>query len=654
MCDAIKRNNKNIDIKKLIEINKEPEKIIKKSQLKRDLIKESINIMKTGISTIPSKYKIYTYNFERKDNEKYGKYMLYDDCGKSKIILNCEKMASGYKYWKLNDFEISSNESYLVFSVDTTGDGLCNIYIKSIMHDECIELKNNRAPRKSGDITINVNNDRIYYTSSDKDNRSSMVWYYDIIKQVNVKIYEEGDRSYGVDISKSVDESKLMLIVGTYNSTEIWEILPDGVMLLFQRSSEVIYDVDYYIDKWYVLINNRGRSEARVYDNDLNGNILIKHDSKKEIVSTYIKYGYILISNIINGNIILEIRHLCNINNIIKTVFLDDIYSIDFPGISNMNVNNKRLVMEYSTYTRPSSYIVLDMDRLAGKETIMLTNPTKYYPVKEINNYDHRRYGYSVINVNNNGLRITMIVNKEIKGNKRKCILYGYGSYGHRIEPDFSKYIPSLLDRGYIYCIAHIRGGGENGYNWYKEGKKLNKLNTFKDYIECAEYLINNGITSSDKLVAMGASAGGLLVGAAINMRPELFNVAVMGVPFVNVLSEMCDDRIPLTTEEYEEWGNPNNKKYFEYMSRYCPYKNINLKNIYPNIYIYSNINDSLVSYKVPYYYYMRIREAEVFKSGERKIYLNIKLRYGHKGSSNHFEKRDELCEMYAMLMELN
>ena len=654
MCDDVKGNKKNIDTKKLVEINKESENILRNSKLRVDLIKESKKRIQTAISTIPSKYKQYTFNFERKENEKYGKYMIYDDCNKSNIILNCEKLSSGYKYWKLNDMEISNNEKYLVFSVDTTGDGLCSIYIKSLFSSDILEIKNENALRKSGDLTINTDNDRIYYTSSDKDNRSSKVWYYDLLKKVNVKVYEEKDRRYGVGLSKSSDESKLIMTVGSYNSTEISEITSNELIILFKRENEVIFNVDYYVNRWYVLINNKSFSEVRVYDDDFKGNVLIKYDKKKEIEHIYIKYGYILILNTINGNVNLEIRSLCNINKIIKTVFLDNIYSIGFPEMSNMNVNNKLLVMEYSSFIRPSSYIILDMDKLKNKSEIVFNNKNDYYPINEIGDYNVNNYKYSKIDVNKKGLRMSILVNKNIRGGNRKCILYGYGSYGQSIDPEFSKYIPSLLDRGYIYCIAHIRGGGENGYNWYKEGKKLNKLNTFKDYIECAEYLINKGITTSDKLVAVGASAGGLLVGGVINMRPELFNVAVMGVPFVNVLSEMCDDRIPLTTEEYEEWGNPNDEKYFEYMSRYCPYKNIDLKKRYPNIYIYSNINDSLVNYKVPYYYYMKIKEADVFKNGEREIYLNIKLKYGHSGSSNHFEKSDEICEMYTMLMHLN
>ena len=222
------------------------------------------------------------------------------------------------------------------------------------------------------------------------------------------------------------------------------------------------------------------------------------------------------------------------------------------------------------------------------------------------------------------------------------------------MEPYFSKYIPSLLDRGYYYCIAHIRGGSENGLKWYHDGKLLNKKNTFKDYIECADYLTMNGYTDSSKLVGMGESAGGLLMGAVINMRPELFNLVVMGVPFVNVMSEMCNDKKALTTEEYLEWGNPNIKKYFDYMKSYCPYSNINLKNNYPNIYLYININDSLVDYKVPYNYYLKIREADVFKNKLRKIFLNIKLKYGHKGSSNHFERNDEIGDIYSIILSIN
>ena len=218
--------------------------------------------------------------------------------------------------------------------------------------------------------------------------------------------------------------------------------------------------------------------------------------------------------------------------------------------------------------------------------------------------------------------------------------------------PDFNKYLPSLLDRGYLYCIAHLRGGGYGGYEWYKDGKMLRKQNTFRDYIACAEYLIGRELTAPGKLVAWGESAGGLTIAASLNLRPELFQLALLGVPFVDVLSEMCDSSTPLTTEEYDEWGDPHDKKYFDYMRQYDPIRNIDLAKDYPNMYIYSNRDDSLVGYWVPYNYYMKVKEADVFVSGEKSIMINIEMDYGHTGGTSPSDKRAEMSNIYTVILD--
>ena len=653
MCNNVDLLTKDIDKKILKEINLVPENFIKRNGLlKSKLISEYESTLKTGYKTMVSKKVVYYYRYVREDNEKYGKYFAIDVLGKIHTILDCEKLSKGNEFWHLSDIEFSRDETFLVFSVDTKGDGLCDIYIKDYFKDKLVKLENKNEDKISGNLEISYNCKHIYYTTCDKDIRRNRLYCYTICDGKNKLVYQENTRQYGLSIVTSSENSKTIMIAGAYSSNEIYEVVDDKLIQLFERKAEVEYLVDYYVDSWYVLRKNKnGTTDLLKYDDECFKEKVIIKKPDIEIDEFYIASGHIFLFVIEKGNNIMYILSLVN-NKILKTKFIDNRYSISFPKLSNMNSLNPIVVIVFESFIIPASYLIINLSCL--EDDLLILDRKYYKALYDKIDYDENKYKVTTLDVNDKGLRITMISNKEIKGKCRKCLLYGYGSYGIKIEPTFSKYVPSLLDRGYYYCIAHIRGGGENGVKWYENGKMLKKKNTFNDYIECADYLVTNNYTDSSKLVGMGASAGGLLMGAVINMRPELFNLVVMGVPFVNVMSEMCNDKKALTTEEYLEWGNPNNKKYFDYMASYCPYRNINLKNYYPNIYLYSNISDSLVDYKVPYNYYLKIREADVFKNRLRKIYLNIKLKYGHKGSSNHFERNEEQSNIYSIILGIN
>jgi oligopeptidase B len=278
---------------------------------------------------------------------------------------------------------------------------------------------------------------------------------------------------------------------------------------------------------------------------------------------------------------------------------------------------------------------------------------------KKIKNYNPDLYDEKTFIVNKAKTCITILFKKSLvnlsnRNKKNPCIMHVYGAYGSNYSSMFDLFNQILLDKGFIICYAHVRGGGYYGKRWYLAGKMNKKMNTFLDTIDCAEYLIKHNITSSDKLTLWGRSAGGLTVGAVINMRPDLFNLAILGVPFVDVINEMMDKNTPLTTEEYQEWGNPNKKKVYDYIMKYSPYQNIKKNTKYPNIYIYSNINDSLVGYWVPLKYYLKIKECDVFQQNPDKIHLNIKKQYGHAQSSNRFEHIGEMTEIYAIILHYN
>jgi oligopeptidase B len=245
---------------------------------------------------------------------------------------------------------------------------------------------------------------------------------------------------------------------------------------------------------------------------------------------------------------------------------------------------------------------------------------------------------------------LTIVYRKgmEMNGNN-PLLLYGYGSYGSSADPRFNANAISLLDRGFIYAVAHIRGGQDLGRQWYEDGKLLNKMNTFYDFIDCGEYLVDRGYTNPDVMFASGGSAGGLLVGAVVNMAPELFNGVIAAVPFVDVVTTMLDETIPLTTEEYDEWGNPNDPEYYQYMLSYSPYDNLSYQ-AYPNLYVTSGLHDSQVQYWEPTKWVAKLRQ---YHTGDEIILLDTNMEAGHGGASGRYRRLREIARQYAFILDL-
>jgi len=615
-------------------------------------------------ANIPSKYIKYTYYYTRDTGKIYGKYSVSSDCNKKRTILDCEALAKGHDMWDKKEIEISNDEEYIAYTVDTNGDGLCKLYIKRYFEDNPTRIQcpasmwpENVAAyhdyRNASDIAFSKDSTKLYYVSCDESNREDKIWCYNISTKKSVCIFEESDPTYSVYLSLTDDREYPIIVSRSKSTADSYIIMPDGsVQCVFNRSEGLMVYLDHYQNKWYVQVDRGAVGEILVTDDLKRFQIFYDYKEGEELDDLILKGGYMMITYSCKGQKNLNIVDICT-GKITKVRFMDDYRNFWFPTYSNMNVYNTELVIGYETYIRPLSWTTIDLGKLQEKySTVLDISKAEYIPEYPIGNYHMSNYRIKKLSVNKSGLKITILYNfKTIKARNNKCILWGYGAYGEVDGPGFSEYIPSLLDRGYIYCIAHIRGGGYNGFEWYNKGKMLHKKNTFLDYIACAEYLIDRKLTSPAQLIAWGASAGGLTVAAALNIRPELFNLAIMGVPFVDIISEMCDSSTPLTTEEYKEWGDPNNKKYFNYMLQYDPIRNINLKNNYPNIYIYSNREDSLVGYWVPYNYYMKMKEAEVFTSGKRSIMINIELNYGHTGGTSRKDTQRENAELYSVIM---
>lgn len=609
------------------------------------------------IYTEPSRINKYIYQYKRETEESYGRYYASDGC-KNQVILDLEKLAKGHDYFDVQSVEISSDEKYIAFSVDKLGDRVCNIYYKEIFNDKLHLVSMNHKSQQGNKETKYINNGefgwsrkffRIYYITVDTvTQRENKLWYMDLDTGNKSLIYEEKDEIFSIDLSATDDDEHIILSSiskDCVDSYVIEEYANDAmVRCVFNRDEKTKYILNHFGDRWYALIIKGDNTEIVISYDLKKFNTFIPYDKNRCITDFYIKGGHALMQfkDLRNGKDNLVLIRLCDMKT--KLLDLGDFrYTVSYPEFSNLDIHSNKVVMAYETYTNPGQIIEFDM--ITYKSKILKTKTTKNINMKD--------YGEKTVRINNNGLYITILYHKRFINKKNnKCFLYGYGSYGLEDESSFSRYLYSLLDRGFIYAIAHMRGSGYYGDKWYQDGKMLNKINTFNDFIECAEYLIKKGYTTPEKLTAYGASAGGLLMGAVINMRPELFNLVIMGVPFVDVLSEMCDDTTPLTTGEYVEWGDPHIKKYHDYMLSYDPIRNINPNNKYPNLLIFSNKNDTLVGYWVPYNYYEKIKESQVYKSGDKDVLLDIKTKYGHKGSSDKFESMTDIAEIYSTVIK--
>jgi oligopeptidase B len=670
MCDAVQvtRGKNTLTKKQIIQLNKPAVSFFRKhKKLQTKLIKEFKDQMsESDYASIPSRYIKYTYYYTRDVGNVYGKYSVIDDCGVKRTILDCEALSKGYGMWDKKETEISNNEEYIAYTVDTNGDGLCKLYIKRYFDDKATEIRcptsmwpENVAAyhdyRNASDIAFSRDSTRLYYVSCDEANREDKIWCYDIATKKSECVFEESDETYSIYLSMTDDREYPIIVSRSKSTADSFVIMPEGdIRCVFKRSEGLMVYMDHYQNKWYVQVERGVVGEILVCDDDLKKfSLFYGYNEGEELSDLLLKGGYMMITYSHNGEEHLNIVNLCT-RKITKIHFMDTLCNFWFPTYSNMNVYDSELVLGYETYVRPPSWTVIDLAKLNEKYRANLDiSKAEYIPEYPIGKYHMSDYRVKQHSVNKSGLKITMLYNsKTIKSKNNKCVLWGYGAYGTVEGPEFNQYIPCLLDRGYIYCIAHIRGGGYNGFEWYNQGKMLRKKNTFLDYIACAEYLIEHQLTSPDRLVAWGASAGGLTVAAALNIRPELFKLAIMGVPFIDVISEMCDSSTPLTTEEYKEWGDPHNKKYFDYMLQYDPIRNIDVKKDYPNMYIYSNRGDSLVGYWVPYNYYMKMKEADVFASGDKSIMINIELNYGHSGGTSRKDTRRENAELYSVILE--
>lgn len=620
----------------------------------KDIFEEMKGRIKEDDSSVPYKLNGYWYITKYEKGKDYPIYSRKKETleASEEIIFDCNEEAKGHNYFRMVGLSVSPDNKLVAFGVDTVSRRKYTIRIKNL---ETGEIYPETLETTSGGSTWAADSKTLFYTKKDDETlRSDRIYRHVLGTNVSedVEIYNEKDDTFYTFVYKT--KSKKYLVIGSGSTlTSEYRILraddPMGEFKIFQpRQRGLEYGIAHYDDHFYVLTNADKAKNFKLMkvseENTLKENWkdVIPHREDVLLEDIEIFKEYYVISERSNGLNLINVKrwdqkadYYLPFDNETYTAYIS----------TNPDFDTKTLRYSYNSLTTPNSVIDFDMETKAKdvkKEQEVLGG--KF----DKNNYTSERVWATA----KDGTKVPMsLVYKKgiVKDGSNPVLQYAYGSYGSTIDPYFSTARLSLLDRGFIYAIAHIRGGEYLGRAWYEEGKLFNKKNTFTDFIDCSKYLIAEGYTSKDHLYAMGGSAGGLLMGAIVNIAPELYNGVVAAVPFVDVVTTMLDDSIPLTTGEYDEWGNPNEKEYYEYMKSYSPYDNVVAQD-YPNMLVTTGLHDSQVQYWEPAKWVAKLREL---KTDDNILLLHTNMEAGHGGASGRFEALKEVAEEYVFLLDL-
>ncbi|WP_438423553.1 S9 family peptidase [Aquimarina macrocephali] len=621
--------------------------------LQKKLYDEIVGRIKKDDSSVPYNDNGYSYYTRYEKGMDYALYCRkkLDDNDKEDIMLNGPELAKAHAYFAIGGRSVSPDNELLAYSVDTVSRRRYVVYFKNLESGEMLsdELKNTGG----GAVWAN-DNKTVFYASKDPITLRQDKIYKHVLGTDQSKdelVFHEKDETFSCFIFKSRSDKYLMIGSSQTLSTEYRYLdanTPNAEWKIIQpRERDLEYGVDHYDDHFYIRTNLDAKNfrlvktpiTATAKENWVD---VIPHREDILLQSFVLFKEHLVLQERVNGLRTIRVMKW-NGDNDHYIEFNDPAY-LSYPT-TNLDFDTNILRYGYTSLTTPNSTIDYNMD---SKEQKILKEQEVLDPNFSKDNYvSERLYATAKDGVK---IPISIVYKKGIeRSSKTPLLLYSYGSYGSSSEPSFRSDRLSLLDRGFVYAMAHIRGGQEMGRHWYEDGKLLKKKNTFTDFIDCGEFLVNEGLTSSEHMYAMGGSAGGLLMGAIINMKPELWNGVVAAVPFVDVVSTMMDETIPLTTFEFDEWGNPKNKEYYDYMKSYSPYDNVEAK-AYPNLLITTGYWDSQVQYWEPAKWIAKLREL---KTDNNMLIMDCDMETGHGGASGRFQRYKRTALYYAFMMDL-
>ena len=642
----------NAQVKKYLD----EENLFKENQLKdiNDIEKKLFEELKSKIknedNSVPKKDGNYLYGYKYNKNSEYPIYYRKNTTNNSEeIILDCEKKSKTHTYFNVASISHSHDHKHVAYNIDTNGSEYFSIFIEDIQKQELLspEIKNT-----TGDIVWSLDNNYIFYVRLDQNHRPTKVFKHKIgsNSEKDLLIYEEKDPSFFCSINLSKTKNYLFIRTADHETSEylfinlkLNEIKPT---LFKKRVKKIEYDLEHH-EKFFLISTN--------IDNAKNFKIMISHEESYQKWEEFIPYEKVnlILDFILLKDWLVRLERTEGSENIIilnlnnknqhKISFNEEAYNLSLDHGYEYETDTFRY--SYSSPTTPKS--VFDYDCKSKKQELKKTQevPSGHnkddYICKKIFATAH----------DNEKIPITILYKKGVKlDSNNYLLLYGYGSYGISIPSNFSTNRLSLVDRGIIYAIAHIRGGKEKGYEWYENGKLLNKKNTFLDFISCAEKLCEDKYTSPKKIVAQGGSAGGLLMGYIANERPDLFLGIIAQVPFVDICNTMLDEDLPLTVTEIPEWGDiKNDKKSFLYVKSYSPYDNVKKQN-YPHMLVTGGISDPRVTYWEMTKWVAKLREN---KTDNNLLLLHMNMTAGHSGASGRFDYLKEIAMEYGFVLKI-
>jgi oligopeptidase B len=643
------RDKSNPDVIKYLESeNAYTEEVMKATKpLQETLYNEMLSRIKQTDLSVPSRIGDYFY-YSRTEEGKQYPYMCRRKGsmdGAEEILLDMNALATGHKYLGLGAYVVSDDGNWLAYTTDTTGYRQYNLHVKDLRQNRVLAENIERV----GSVVWATDNKTLFYTTEDPvSKRSDKFWRHGVGAPSSDLLFEEKSELFDIAAGRSLD--KKMIFVSSYakTSTEVRYLPADtptaAPRVVLPREAGHEYDVDHYRGLFYIT-TNKGAKNFKVVTapvaepQERNWKVFIAHNPAIKINAVSFFANHIVVSEREGG--LTELRVIDPATQQSHRITTDE-PDFALSLASNPEFDTKTIRFNYQSMVTPSSVYEYD---LTTKQRQLLKRQ------EVLGGYDPTRYEAKRIwAVARDGTRvpISIVHRKGIAlDGKAPLLLYGYGSYGASGAPTFSSNRLSLLDRGVIYANAYIRGGGEMGEEWREQGRMMAKMNTFTDFIDCAEHLVKNRYTATDRLVIQGGSAGGLLVGAAVNMRPDLFKAVVAQVPFVDVINTMLDASLPLTTSEYLEWGNPNEKPAFDYMRRYSPYDNVKAAN-YPAMLVQVSLNDS----QVPYWEGAKlVAKLRVTKTDKNPLLLKANMGAGHGGSSGRYDALRETAFTYAFTL---
>lgn len=620
--------------------------------LQEELFVEMRSRIKEDDMSVPFFKNGYWYLTRYETGKEYPIYSRKKETleAEEEILFECNEMAKGFDYFQLGSFSISPDNRYAVYSLDVVSRRQYTLYVKDLKTGLILE---NSIENTTGSACWAADNKTLFYTKKNpKTLRSEAVYKHHIDLNDAILVYRETDDTFDVFVSKS-RSSKYIVIGSSSTLTTEYRFIeahsPEAPFKIFsKRKRGVEYDISHYGDYFYITTNKDKATNFKIM-RTLTSQTEMKYwesfiaHNEEVLIEDFTTFSeYYVLSFRENGLSKIGIYSWDGKENYLLP-FTNETYTA-YVG-TNPEFNSLELRYGYTSLAEPNAVLSFNMKT---REKKCLKQVEVLGGSFDSSNYLQKRIWAPA--PDGVLVPISLVYHKDTPIDGSSPLLqYGYGSYGHTIDPSFSSLRLSLLDRGFIYAIAHIRGSEYLGRNWYESGKLLQKRNTFTDFIACSQFLIQENYTCSNRLFAYGGSAGGLLMGAIMNMAGTLYKGVIANVPFVDVVTTMLDDSIPLTTGEYDEWGNPNEKEYYEYMKSYSPYDQVKAQE-YPNTLVLTGYHDSQVQYWEPAKWVAKLRDL---KTDHNQLLFTTDMDAGHGGASGRFESLKEVAQEYAFLIDL-